>query len=103
MSTHAVRSILRIVAVVTVLVGAIGVSTSIIAGFAMSAAIQSTAEGLSIHRDLSSVGVYAALTWLVVIFWGVVLWNVSAGLARYLVSEPDGAPSTEVRRDPRRV
>ena len=92
MSTQSVRSLLRIVAVLTILVGGIGVSTAIIGSFAIRQLMQSASEGLSVQSSVGSAGLFAILSWLVVVAWGAALYQLSPGIARHITSEPEPEP-----------
>jgi hypothetical protein len=97
MTTANVRSILRIVAVVTILVGGIGVSTSIFATYAIRQL--TSGDGLQIQSSVSSAGWLSILSRFFVCAWGVGLYQLSPGLARHITSEPQpqGTPAPELR------
>jgi hypothetical protein len=95
MTTANVRSILRIVAVITILVGDIGASTVAIGVLSMNRLMESTSGGADLHLSVSSMGGYAVLTWLVVAGWGVALYLFSPAIARHITSEPEASAHVE--------
>ena len=102
MSTQNVRSFLRIVAVVTMLVGGIGVSTAMIASIAMREMMQSVSEGVSVQHSVTSVGFFGVLCWLAVLGWGAAMYQMSPWIARHITSEPEQAPDVSLRGEARR-
>jgi hypothetical protein len=96
MSTQSVRSVLRIIAAVTVLIGAIGVSTTLVAVYGIHFVSQSSAPDVEVRGTVASVGLLGVFTWFVVIAWGIALYQVSAGLARLITSEPAAASDSRV-------
>jgi hypothetical protein len=88
MTEGTARSILRILAVVTMLVGAI-LTTSTAVGFL---ATRSTFQGAVGNMDvqvtgaIAEMGFYAVLAYVLVIAWGAVLYASSPSLARNIVA-----------------
>jgi hypothetical protein len=99
MSTQTVRSMLRFVAVVTILVGGIGVSTTIIGSFASRQLMERLSEGLRVQSSVGSAGLFGILSWLVVVAWGAALYQLSPGIAHHITSEPEPEP-VEPKRVP---
>ena len=99
MSTQNVRSILRIVAVLTILVGGIGVSTSLIAAFAIQTFV--SADGPAIQHSVAGIGWIGMLSWVAVVAWGMGLYQLSPGIAHHITSEPaaTGTVSKPVTRE----
>jgi len=93
MSMQTVRSILRIVAVVTMLVGGIGVSVSMIGAVAIQQLMQSASEGASVQHSVMSAGLFGVLSWLAVLGWGAAFYKMSPAIARLITSEPEAAGS----------
>jgi hypothetical protein len=91
MSTQSVRCVLRIIAAVTVLVGAIGVSTTLVAVYGIHFVSQSTVPDVYVRGTVASMGLLGVFTWFVVIAWGLAFYQVSGGLARLITSEPEPA------------
>lgn len=92
MSTQVVRTILRIVAVLLVFAGVLGVSLTLVGAF--GAVVLSSTLRMDVLRgaDVSGVTLYGALMWCVPIFWGCALFQLSPGLARFVMSEPAERP-----------
>jgi hypothetical protein len=93
MNTASVRSILRIVAVITILVGDIGASTVAISTLGVSRFMESASQGTDLHMSVSGMGGYAVLAWLVVAAWGAALYVLSPFIARHITSEPGQRPA----------
>lgn len=92
MSEATVRIVLRLVAVVTILVGAIFVGMSLVLFIGTSRAIHGAMEGMGMERmgnDLTSmtrdVHWYALLSDAVVVGEGILLYFLSPMLARKIV------------------
>jgi hypothetical protein len=95
MSTSTVRTVLRIVAVVTVLVGWIGVSIGVIGLWGMNKVMQTAIPGGELSFSMTSMSGYAILSWLVVPTWGFLLYAASPMLARHITSDPDRSSADE--------
>ncbi|MBK7644072.1 MAG: hypothetical protein IPJ19_13645 [Planctomycetes bacterium] len=89
MSTQTVRSILRIVAVVTVFVGLLGFSTALVGAFSVRWFANSISNEFDLRQSVASVGLFGAISWFVVMAWGCALFQMSQGLARLVASEPE--------------
>ena len=103
MSTQNVRSILRTVAVLTILVGGIGVSVSMIGAIAIKQLMESASEGLSLQHSVTSAGFYGVLSWLAVVGWGAALYHLSPVIARHITSEPAETSQVSLRSETRRT
>ena len=88
MNTQLARCILRILAVVTMLIGAIGISSAIVAAYAIKYLAATMSPGLEVNATAANAGLLGTAAWLVVVGWGFALFQVSPGLARLVVSEP---------------
>ncbi len=102
MSTATVRCILRIVAIVTILVGWIGMSMGLIGLWSISSLMRESnmdfqssvhGAGIDFHSSISGLGAYAILSWLVVATSGLILYVASAAIARRVTQEPGEAAS----------
>lgn len=94
MSTLTVRTLIRLVAVLMVVAGVVGVSIALVGAFGMLVLARSMGQDLYRGSDLSSVTLYGALIWCVPIFWGAALFQLSPAIARFVTSEPEGQNST---------
>ncbi|MBL8857106.1 MAG: hypothetical protein JNL28_01195 [Planctomycetes bacterium] len=87
MTTQTVRSILRLVAVLTVFVGGIGIWTSVISAFAFRQFVVNAMDSMEVHASLAGAGWFGVLSWSVVAAGGGVFYALSAGIARHVTGE----------------
>jgi hypothetical protein len=85
MNTITVRAILRIVAVLTMFAGGIGVCLGMLGVWSMRRFLQTHALGVDIDP---SVAGQAELSWLVVSLSGLVLYVLSSAIARNIMNQP---------------
>jgi len=93
MTAQLARCILRIIAVVTMLIGVIGISSAIVAAYGFKYLAATMSLGLEVNGTAANAGFLGTAEWLVVVGWGFVLWQVSRGLARLILSEPAPVPA----------
>ena len=88
MSEENIRSILRVIAVVTILVGAILTTMALINLGAASSAVSGAGPGLQVRANdmVTQLGLYSVLAQLPIAVWGVALWVWSPSLARRIVA-----------------
>ena len=93
MKEESVRSILRLIAVVTVLLGAYLSSAAVLSLFAASSTMHGALDGVhalggvqgTVAGMVTEMGVYAVLSDLLIAAWGVVLYYASPRLAEMIV------------------
>ena len=87
MKEEIVRSILRIIAVVTVLVGAILLTIAVVQLLAAGRGYGSSGGGIQVHLSgmVWRFGFFTVLAYGSVVFWGGVLFFLSPRLARLIV------------------
>ena len=81
------RSVLRLIAVVTILAGASLTTATLISLLGASSAMEGAPVGAQVRVTgmVAEFGVYALLSHAVIAVWGVVLYSLSPRLARMIV------------------
>jgi hypothetical protein len=87
MKEQHVRSVLRLIAVVTVLVGAYLTTATLVSFLAASNTMNGALEGLQVKLTglVAEMGVYAVLSNALIAAWGLVLYYSSPKLAEMIV------------------
>ncbi len=86
MKEDSARAILRLIAVVTVLVGAVLTTVTLVSLFGVSSTIQGVVDGdVQATGLVAEIGFYAVLAYASIVAWGIVLFLLSPRLARYIV------------------
>lgn len=87
MKEDSARSILRLIAVVTVLVGAVLTTVTLVSLFGVSSTIQGAAQGVHVQMTgmVAEMGFYLVLAHASIVAWGASLYLLSPRLARYIV------------------
>ena len=86
MKEDSARAILRLIAVVTVLVGAVLTTVTLVSLFGVSSTIQRVVDGdVQATGLVTEIGFYAVLAYASIVAWGIVLFLLSPRLARYIV------------------
>ena len=87
MKEDTVCSILRLIAVVTVLVGAILVTMTIVSLIGASSSMGSTGMGVTIRATgvVAKMGFFMVLANGMIAVWGLALYRLSPKLARWIV------------------
>lgn len=99
MNTTNVRSIFRIVGVLTMFAAAIGFSLTLVGIWVTNALTSEYKFGEeSLMPLLFKANSYALLTWLVISSWGLVLYVLAPFIARNITSEPTPATIEELPR-----
>ncbi|HVS10925.1 MAG TPA: hypothetical protein VMS76_13740 [Planctomycetota bacterium] len=86
MTESTVRSILRIVAMVTILIGNILTTSTFVGLLATRSTLQGATMDVQVSGVVAEMGFYAVLGHALVIGWGLVLYATSPRLARHIVS-----------------
>jgi hypothetical protein len=75
----------------------LGSSTALVGAISWRWIANSVSSEVDLRQSVASVGLFGAITWFVVIAWGLELFRRSHGLARLVTGEPqaDRAPSPQ--------
>jgi len=87
MTEASVRVVLRLVAVVTILIGAILVTTTLVAIVGASRAMDAAAMGGALRSATIEVTFYSVLAYAMVAAEGLLLYVLSPSLAKKIVTE----------------
>ncbi len=87
MKEETARSILRLIAVATVLVGAILTTTTSVTLIAARSLFQGSGPGMQVQATgiMVGVGSYSMLATATIVAWGIALYSLSPRLARLVV------------------